>query len=413
MNRRRRCRGSPPDWIKPVPRLKRPNVKTPNPQRAGTPSHLYLPVVCLRRQGARPRSGYSDRRNRTAAAGHSVAIGKKPTAAVSSFRQDRKREGSQLRIDLALLYFLVPRLCLGTHCLAGSACRVDKTRGRASHVARSQAEPGDENHVSARFTGLLRLGPRLNAGRRCGLIWHCFFPFAIVRRAESVAFEQTPVAGNGPLSSGTENVLCAKSSGAVWPRGRWSAARSGRRPTFRKTRTLPRRPGRYSGDRRALVPAAHSGDGGSIETDELIPADPVPVDAAPPLPTPGSHIPPEIAKMLTPPLIVINEEEPLAPSPSPITKTDPKSTLHSVDVAVRLANVTDVFEALKPRGPLSCPIARRMWDRRRTCRTAPKTIRSRLCRPPRLKTWKKSAARFVRTSMRWLFGWAFSQDQVR
>src|SRR5665213_4402263 len=30
--------------------------------------------------------------------------------------------------------FLVPRLCLGTHCLAGSACRVDKTRGRASHT---------------------------------------------------------------------------------------------------------------------------------------------------------------------------------------------------------------------------------------------------------------------------------------
>src|SRR5665213_1018260 len=50
--------------------------------------------------------------------------------------------------------FLVPRLCLGTHCLAGSACRVDKTRGRASHTVRSQAEPGNENQT--RTNRLLR-----------------------------------------------------------------------------------------------------------------------------------------------------------------------------------------------------------------------------------------------------------------
>src|SRR5262245_31123281 len=46
---------------------------------------------------------------------------------------------------------LVPRLCLGTHCLAGSACReVALThrvqRGRASRAVRSQAEPGNEKN---------------------------------------------------------------------------------------------------------------------------------------------------------------------------------------------------------------------------------------------------------------------------
>ena len=46
----------------------------------------------------------------------------------------------------------VPRLCLGTHCLAGSACRIAKhsrcisRRGRASGAVRSQAEPRNEKH---------------------------------------------------------------------------------------------------------------------------------------------------------------------------------------------------------------------------------------------------------------------------
>ncbi|HVS38677.1 MAG TPA: hypothetical protein VMS17_24185 [Gemmataceae bacterium] len=39
---------------------------------------------------------------------------------------------------------LVPGLCPGTHCPAGSACRLDHTRGRASRAVRSQAEPGNE-----------------------------------------------------------------------------------------------------------------------------------------------------------------------------------------------------------------------------------------------------------------------------
>ena len=51
---------------------------------------------------------------------------------------------------------LVTRLCLGTHCLAGSACRSanqpcfvsNRTRGGASGAVRSQAEPGNERQVT-------------------------------------------------------------------------------------------------------------------------------------------------------------------------------------------------------------------------------------------------------------------------
>ena len=51
---------------------------------------------------------------------------------------------------------LVPRLCLGTHCLAGSACRSanqpcfvsNRTRGGASGAVRSQAEPGNERQLT-------------------------------------------------------------------------------------------------------------------------------------------------------------------------------------------------------------------------------------------------------------------------
>jgi hypothetical protein len=104
-----------------------------------------------------------------------------------------------------------------------------------------------------------------------------------------------------------------------------------------------------------VAPAAHSGNGGAIETDELIPADPVPVDDAPPLPTPGSHIPPEIAGLLTPPPIVIHDEGNADAFPGPSAKADTKPALPTVDVAGALANVTGVFESLKPRGPLTMP----------------------------------------------------------
>ena len=56
---------------------------------------------------------------------------------------------------------------------------------------------------------------------------------------------------------------------------------------------------------------------GVIEADDLVPADPVPVDDAPPLPAPGSHVPPEVAALLAPPPIVIHDEEDLNPQPNP------------------------------------------------------------------------------------------------
>src|SRR5665213_1932137 len=63
--------------------------------------------------------------------------------------------------------FLVPRLCLGTHGLAGSACRLDKTRGRASHTVRSQAEPGNENQPpNSRGTPVPKEGEALEMWER-------------------------------------------------------------------------------------------------------------------------------------------------------------------------------------------------------------------------------------------------------
>src|SRR5262245_26530312 len=53
--------------------------------------------------------------------------------------------------------FLVPRLSLGTPCPAGSACPNERSegrshnRGRASHAARAQAEPGHEGRKANRF----------------------------------------------------------------------------------------------------------------------------------------------------------------------------------------------------------------------------------------------------------------------
>src|SRR5262245_42275900 len=51
---------------------------------------------------------------------------------------------------------LVPGLCPGTHCLAGSACASQnsaegkKARGRASKTARSRAEPGNEKNEESK-----------------------------------------------------------------------------------------------------------------------------------------------------------------------------------------------------------------------------------------------------------------------
>ena len=103
-----------------------------------------------------------------------------------------------------------------------------------------------------------------------------------------------------------------------------------------------------------LPQAAHSG-GGAVETDELIPADPVPVDAAPTIPEPGFHLPREIAGLLTPPPIVIHDEEAINVPSSPSTKTESKLASTSVDVAGAQTHTADISESLKPRSPLMMP----------------------------------------------------------
>ena len=59
----------------------------------------------------------------------------------------------------------------------------------------------------------------------------------------------------------------------------------------------------------------------TADADDLVPADPVPVDEPPPLPPPGSHMPPEVAALLTPP-IIIHDEEDLNPRTDP-ARTEP------------------------------------------------------------------------------------------
>jgi hypothetical protein len=111
-------------------------------------------------------------------------------------------------------------------------------------------------------------------------------------------------------------------------------------------------------------PQVGSAKGGTIEADELIPADPVPIDDAPPKPTPGWHIPPEIAGMLTPPPIVIHDQEDLTQFPNPSTKNQakPASPLDGNNIRPTVVTVAgssretgDVSESLKPRAPLVMP----------------------------------------------------------
>jgi hypothetical protein len=102
-----------------------------------------------------------------------------------------------------------------------------------------------------------------------------------------------------------------------------------------------------------------SGNGGAVETDELIPADPVPVDAVPPAPTPGSRIPPEIAGLLTPPPInipiIIHDEEAFNVFPGPIAKNENKPAPSTVDVAGTSDTTVHVSESLKPHGLMMMP----------------------------------------------------------
>ena len=105
----------------------------------------------------------------------------------------------------------------------------------------------------------------------------------------------------------------------------------------------------------AAPQAAHSVNQSSIETDELIPADPVPIDDAPPLPTPGTHVPAEIAGMLTPPAIVIHDEQPISVFPKLNAKTAARVASATVETTTTPSETTGVSESLKPRGPLVMP----------------------------------------------------------
>ncbi len=109
--------------------------------------------------------------------------------------------------------------------------------------------------------------------------------------------------------------------------------------------------------------AAHVGGSLAVEADELIPADPVPVDDAPHPPTPGFHLPPEIAGLLTPPPIVINEDVDANPVAAPAAKNGPKaapvdggSILSALVKAASASRETgEVSESLKPRVQLIMP----------------------------------------------------------
>ena len=70
--------------------------------------------------------------------------------------------------------------------------------------------------------------------------------------------------------------------------------------------------------------------------DDLVPDDPVPVDdPPPPVPTPGSHVPPEVAALGTPPLIIIHDEEELNASanPAPTESQAHDFALSTIDLA--------------------------------------------------------------------------------
>jgi hypothetical protein len=107
---------------------------------------------------------------------------------------------------------------------------------------------------------------------------------------------------------------------------------------------------------------AHPTNGGAVETDELIPPEPVPVNDAPPKPTPGAQVPPGIANMLTPPLIVVPEEEPLRIFSNLTAKTESKPASSTVEVAAAPVKTVEVSQSMKPHGLLIMPYCKDAED---------------------------------------------------
>lgn len=190
------------------------------------------------------------------------------------------------------------------------------------------------------------------------MIWHGPILFAIVRRAKLIPFEQRLVAAHGPpLSRNREPNMrkvfwCCLAAGAAVCCAFWAAAYISQNPDSSLGRVA------LVASQATCAPlpqAAHSGSVNAVETDELIPADPVPVDDVPPAPEPGSRLPPEIAGLLTPPPIVIHDEEAFNIFTGPSTINETKPAPSTVDVAGAPVNTADISESLKPHGPSMMP----------------------------------------------------------
>ena len=127
----------------------------------------------------------------------------------------------------------------------------------------------------------------------------------------------------------------------------------------------------------AVCPAAVNNPGtaganGTAEGDDLVPADPVEVDDPPPVPTPGSHVPPEVAALMAPPPIVIHDdlrdEEDLNAAAGPYGRTESSAVANvgaaappsTVDIAGLTRSVDD--EPKAPSGPPAMPYCREEDD---------------------------------------------------
>ncbi len=126
---------------------------------------------------------------------------------------------------------------------------------------------------------------------------------------------------------------CCVAAGAVVCCAFWAAAYVSQNPNSAL--------GRYAlaacpvGPHAATSATGQPGQPAAAATDDLVPADPVPVDdPPPPVPTPGSHVPPEVAALGTPPIIIHDEEDLNASAnPAPTESQAHGFALSTIDIA--------------------------------------------------------------------------------